>query len=507
MKIKLKYIEEPQLKFAYNQNMEDPRDGLTLFGPIESSNPKNIRAGVVGTIEGLKIFKKFLKKLQKPIYNENNNSRPFFPGFETVFRCKMDVENVAFSEINEKEINGLVYHADTHKRTYDLVNLYYNKLVDYVDNEDDKVDVWFVIIPEIIYKYCRPNSVLPKNEIKIRKSVSKKYARKAIREGAMSLFEKHDEDMQPYKHDAQFHHQLKAKLIKKGNITTQLLRESKLDWKKYTKVNGQPINDLSKIEGHYAWCVSTATFYKAGGRPWKLSNVREGVCYIGLIYKVDRRNGDNKNACCAAQMFLDDGDGVVFKGTVGPWYNVKTKEFHLDKKQAKELISIAIKSFYKKKGEYPKELFIHANTRFNEEEWSGFSEAVPGDTDLVGITIKSLESLKLYRDHGNYPMLRGLYYEINKKSGYLWTKGYVPRLQTSLASEVPNPLFIEISKGNCDIKTVMRDILALTKLNYNSCIYGDGIPVTLRFANAIGEILTASPLDESTPPMAFKYYI
>ena len=31
------------------------------------------------------------------------------------------------------------------------------------------------------------------------------------------------------------------------------------------------------------------------------------------------------------------------------------------------------------------------------------------------------------------------------------------------------------------MKTILGDILALTKLNFNSCIYGDGLPVTLRF--------------------------
>ena len=73
--------------------------------------------------------------------------------------------------------------------------------------------------------------------------------------------------------------------------------------------------------------------------------------------------------------------------------------------------------------------------------------------------------------------------------------------------EVPNPLYIEISKGSADIKIVLEDILSLTKLNYNACVYGDGVPVTLRFADAIGEILTAAPLSNRTPPLSFKYYI
>lgn len=32
---RLHYLEEPKLKFAFNQSAEDSRDGLTLFGPYE----------------------------------------------------------------------------------------------------------------------------------------------------------------------------------------------------------------------------------------------------------------------------------------------------------------------------------------------------------------------------------------------------------------------------------------------------------------------------------------
>jgi hypothetical protein len=75
--------------------------------------------------------------------------------------------------------------------------------------------------------------------------------------------------------------------------------------------------------------------------------------------------------------------------------------------------------------------------------------------------------------------------------------------------EVPNPLSIRIirGKGNVDIETVCKDILALTKLNYNSCRFCDGIPVTLKFANVIGDILTAGIIDSLKPALPFRYYI
>lgn len=338
----------------------------------------------------------------------------------------------------------------------------------------------------------------------MKKTTSKGSANKMLKQGA-SLFPEIDNENEPYKYDAHFHNQLKARLLGKA-IATQIIRESTIDWKNTLTSDGRYIRDFSKIEGHLAWSISTAAFYKTGGRPWKLADIREKVCYVGLVYKKDDRSADVRNACCAAQMFLDSGDGIVFRGAVGPWYNPTTKEYHLRKAQAKQLMSMAVETYKEKNGEYPNELFIHARTKFDQEEWKGFAEAVPDTVKLVGVTISTKKPLKIYRPDSDFPMLRGLAYIQSENAGFLWTKGYVPRLETSLSMEVPNPLYVELSKGKADIKTVLADILALTKLNYNACVYGDGIPVTLRFADAIGEILTASPIT-NTPPLAFKYYI
>jgi hypothetical protein len=102
--------------------------------------------------------------------------------------------------------------------------------------------------------------------------------------------------------------------------------------------------------------------------------------------------------------------------------------------------------------------------------------------------------------------MRGNAFVVNNRSAFLWTVGFVPKTQSTLAMEVPNPIFIEINKGEADIIQVLKDIMALTKLNYNACIFADGEPVTLRFADKIGEILTAST-EIKAPPLAFKYYI
>ena len=102
--------------------------------------------------------------------------------------------------------------------------------------------------------------------------------------------------------------------------------------------------------------------------------------------------------------------------------------------------------------------------------------------------------------------MRGLALKMDKSNAFLWTSGYVPKLQTYPGREVPVPLKVKIVFGETALEQVLKDILALTKLNFNTCIYGDGFPVTLRFANDVGEILTAIPRVHSKP-LPFRHYI
>lgn len=499
-------LKEPRLLFRYGQKLEDPRDGLTLFGPIDDTQtPYGILSGVVGTPDGIRKFKNFVKQLQSPRFNEKSIERPFFPGFQAAFGIEWNEKRITEIPLELSEIHKRIYNKETHKRVYETVNYFSEKILKERNEENANMNVWFIIVPDEVYSLCRPNSVVEKvfaiTENNPNKSRVKKYISRP------SLFEEDNLQAEPFKYDANFHHQIKARLLE-HKIPTQIIRESTLAPEEFLDKYNQPIRDLAALKGHIAWSISTTVFYKAGGKPWQLADIRPDVCYVGLVYKKDERGTDPRNACCAAQMFLTTGEGVVFKGAIGPYYNDKTGEYHLRKHDAAKLIKLVIESYKSiHDNKPPKELFIHAKTKFDNIEWSGFKEELPSETNLVGVTIKEDANFKLYKDNGRYAMLRGTAYIQNVRSAYLWTKGFVPRLQTSLAMEIPNPFHIEITKGESPIRQVVEDILALTKLNFNACMYGDGEPVTLRFADDIGDILTAAPIKKGDLPLFFKYYI
>ena len=205
---------------------------------------------------------------------------------------------------------------------------------------------------------------------------------------------------------------------------------------------------------------------------------------------------------------MNEGDGVVFRGANGPW-KTGDDEYHLKRQAANDLLSKVLKTYAESHPGPPNELFIHGQTSFNDEEWKAFEDATPPETNVVGVRIKTTGGeTKLFRD-GDYPVLRGTALILDERNAYLWTTGYVPQPDTYIGPETPNPLFITVLRGKKempDIKTVLNDIMGLTKINYNSCNFNDGLPVTVRFAKMVGEVLTMGSA-KGIERQPFKFYV
>jgi hypothetical protein len=512
--LKMTFLPEPLLEFGHAQKLVYPRDGLFLFGPPQPyRDVPAIRYGVIGTLEGVRRAVSWASKLNRyiPIPKPGPRSRPIepqhvpFPGFSEAFACPWPTEpTVAIDDIPTGDIENSLRLANRHEAIHQAVDLYVSRLIREHNRLENPPAFWFVVIPEVVYQLGRPNSVVPKEEqISGQIQISKTRARELKTQP--TLFGVDDADATIYQYATHFRRQLKARLLK-DRIVTQIVRETTLAPEDFLRENGKP---LRRIEdpATVAWKLGTAAFYKAGGKPWQLADVRSGVCYVGLVYKRSEFAIDLKHACCAAQMFLTDGDGVVFRGALGPWFHEDSKQFHLDEAAAKSLIEMVTKEYRDQHDENaPHELFIHATSAFTDEEWKGFCAGADSATNLVGVQITDAhDDLKLFRP-GLYPVIRGSALLISERSAYLWTSGYAARLDTYMGPETPNPLLIKIVRGSANLETVLQDILGLTKINFNSCLHNDRLPVTIRFANAVGDVLISAPID-SEPRLPFKFYI
>lgn len=524
--MKIEHIPEPQLLFGHGQYTEDPRDGLLLFGPYEKwpvgpdqRTLHSVSIGVIGTASDIENYGAFVQRLKGPIMSmktlkngtkaSNEIQRPSFPGIETVFGIHFPDRPSHAIIIDYSRIKAVLSSEKNKRiRTSRLMELYVSELEKAENELDVDIDLWIVLVPNTIFRTCRS-------------SIGKDFSPAQIsflkqeRQGQGTLFsldEMLGDAVEQYaENSADFHNLLKATANQRGiRAPVQLILEAKLKFRD-VQTNVAYGDDM---KAHVAWSICTTIYYKLGKKPWKLNQIRPGVCYLGLVFKQFPSPINKHYACSAAQLFLSDGDGAVFRGNNGLWLSKNEKEFHLDHDEAFRLMDLALSDYNaNNKGAYPSELFIHGRANFDDEEWEGFIDAVKKHrcaTELVGVVIRETSPLKLFRDvegeNCNYGVMRGLAMVVNDNEAYLFTRGFVPRMQTSLSMETPNPLHIRIARGNCPLRTVLEDILALTKLNYNTCVYGDGKPVTLRFSDSIGSILTATD-NWKEERRQFKYYI
>lgn len=500
-------IPEPGLLFGHGQSLHDPRDGITLFGPLDQEKDRQITWGCIGTKDGIRRAISYIRRLRGLVVDPASPvARPYYPGFEAAFRVPLGSQPLLRAEVSGTKLRYTAYLDDPHQRVYATVSEYTDTILDVNRTSDHRPDVWIVVIPDFIHSNCRPQSRL---SIDVRTQAPYRFSKKSAQELLQQrpLFAEETEQAKPYYFDLDFHHQLKARLLSR-QIATQIVRETTIAPAEFADSVGRPKRDLSGMESSVAWNIATALYYKSGFRPWKLATARDGVCYIGVAFKQVSASSDRRTACCAAQMFLDSGDGLVFRGAVGPWFAEKRGDFHLSKKAAAELMETCIKGYQAENGgRLPGEVFLHGRVAFGPDEWNGFQAALPTSVKAVGVKIRRTGRLKLYR-LGSHPVLRGTAVGLSAHHGFLWTSGMIPRIATYDGREVPNPLEVDITNGEANLKQVMEDILGLTKLNYNACKHSDGSPVTLRFADDVGDLLTAIPLDEvSQPPLPFKFYI
>ena len=501
----IEVLPEPLLEFRHRQQLADPKAGLSLFGAVdidEPSWPGKVPYALIGTPNGIAAFQRFAECLADPVVSDMHLNQaeavtrqlwPAYPGFDVAFGGAWAKRAAWSRPIDEAKLLKAARHNDKFRRAYDTTNFYLRE-IKLASERDEKFGVILCVVPDEVWQNCRPLSRIKDGE----GIATSKRERDMARQQIELLTPYYPEE---YDLSVDFRRQLKARAME-HRVPIQLIRESTLVPRDTTRDDPRGLSPLSDR----AWNLSTAMYYKSGGKPWKLASAREGVCYIGLAFRQSELEDDSRTACCAAQMFLDTGDGIVFQGEFGPWYSEEDNSFHLSGAAAEQLLHGILAEYRALDGRPLTEIFLHSRSTISAEEWSGYERACPAGVKLVGIRVRrDDDGMRLYRG-GEWPVLRGTLWTVTERFGYLWASGFKPTFLSYDGWEVPVPIRLDIEHGDAEIRQVAEDILGLTKLNYNSCKLGDSAPVTVGFSDQVGEILIGNPKIAVRLP-GFRYYI
>jgi hypothetical protein len=496
------YLEEPKLVFANNEVSVDPKAGLEEYGPYGCVPGKTIKLGLVGTGRGIQAFRDFLQAAHRRLSaGFNKRSKPLdphtFPDFpgcgpDHTFRAQFTADQASHQRVIAEELFaqalGTPNDQDKIQRIVDLVV----KQVEAMAALEDSPDVILLLMPRDVEDQVASIGV-PLARQKTRLSPLQKLQRKLSKESLIkgqSFFTFDFGDQEQESTQTAFyniHHALKAHTMKYGKAT-QLLWESTLN---------EP--NLATI----AWNIFTALYYKAGNSPWRLQTLPEQTCFVGVSFFKENPTSGADMQTSLAQIF-GAGEGIVLRGEKAVVDKKRDRKAHLTEEGAFNLLTKAIEQYKLQHSLPPKRVVVHKTSRYWPEEMKGFKRAL-GDIyhfDLLAIESRNIRFMRL----GKKPPLRGTVIQLGDRNYLLFGNGYIPYLRAYPGKRIPRPLEVVEHHGASTAQTVCEELLALTKLNWNSCAFGSSIPITIRFARDVGKILTELPAG-SIPETKYKFYM
>jgi len=137
-----------------------------------------------------------------------------WPGFQAVFGVPWPVKPFTTCIIDGKELSRRIRIEDRHEAIFNAVDIYSQALRKYLREEEARPQMWFAVVPEEVFKYGRPKSIVPRDQReKSTSKIGKKAAKSILKKG--SLFVEEREAAALYEYELNFHNQLKARLLDK----------------------------------------------------------------------------------------------------------------------------------------------------------------------------------------------------------------------------------------------------------------------------------------------------
>lgn len=486
MRFDTRCIPEPNLEFGEGGLFIDPRVGLMRYGPLQPKAGELIRIGVIGTTETVEGFARYIDSAMLGIERANDtlgNLHPGFPGLgnDNPFRCRFEVPDEAKKTILTGDVKGILAIRKHEEAVRACVDLLINQARVLLEGTS-RPEVIVVALPkEIIEKVVNADGAL---------------------RGEQEENDIEDNDVGPT--ELNFRDLFKARALSLS-VPTQIAWPSVWDdaFKLTHKLKGtdRKVQDPATR----AWNILNALYYKAGRVPWRLPKLDDWTTsYIGIGFYRDLDG--HRLWTSTAQMFDEKGKGLVLRGA-----RARTdrpgKHPYLAREDAYELIKRALEAYYEHHRTMPARIVIMKTSRFEKGESEGFvagiSEMRVAMTDMVWVSEGG--HVALLRE-GDYPPLRGSFVQVGK-NGILYTRGSVPYYGTYPGARVPNALQLRPHDDNeTSLDRIAAEVLALTKMNWNSTQFDQALPIPIRAAREVGRVLRHVSFAERDQT-DFRYYM
>jgi hypothetical protein len=482
------HLPEPQLLFARGQG-PDPKNGIAMFGAWrpepEQESQRLIRVGLIGTGETIAAARHWLERCRSQVDPDPDSADdpvlfPTFPGIETsaAFNCRLEFSanlTETFTPAEVAQCTGAPNRDLAVRRMGEVLQERFAALAE----KDIRPDVIVIALTDEIRNAAGSGRSPPRRRAPVTTS----------RQLTMTFMDRQDDDEAELSRT--LHRVIKGIGMRFG-IPTQL------SWPGNFRGGSEVEDDATR-----AWNFCTALYYKAGGIPWRATGLAKNTCYIGIsFYRPISESGTLQTSM--AQAFSDRGDGLVLRGESFEWDIRKLGAPRMSKESARKLLASTLAHYETHLRQKPMRVVLHKSSEFGAEEVDGFKEALADIPFFDFLSIR--RSSTRFMRAGNEPPIRGTAIEIAPKRFVVYSRGYIPYLRVYPGLRIPRPLLITQHDGAGGITELLPELLALTKLNWNSAAFARSEPITLGFSRTVGLILSELSPD-IVPQTSYRFYM
>jgi hypothetical protein len=499
IKIEIECLPEPMLVFGSGKSGVDPRSMMARVGAADKAQGRDIQVGLVGAPAEVELARKWLPRLNTMAAACEKNGRryPDWPGAKHVFGVNFAVEDRFVRTIDQQRLDEVLQSAAQVERFERLLDLYDGKIQGLFG--DVRPDCIVVSLPDELADLRITNPRLSERERFLLEQLQEE------EEGQqLSLFQPSPEELiaaEELRTQADdllfrtFYRALKARVLASPNaVPIQVIRPETFL---------RPDSDPGHSNATRCWNLGTSLFYKAGREPWRPSGLPRNTCFIGIsFHHLKRREGDVVYAS-VAQAFSNEIEPFALKGSTIPREQRRDKQPYLNKEQAQALIDEVIDKYEDLAGVEPTRIVVHKTSFFQPEEEEGFRAASDARVPACELVWIRSTALRLVRKGMQEPW-RGTLCSIESEY-YLFTMGYVSYWNEYPGPHIPAPIQIGLS-GSGDVRERALEILALTKMNWNSSEGIGRYPITLSFARKVGMLMMELP-EGQIPNPSYRFYM
>ncbi|MGA0532580.1 hypothetical protein [Hansschlegelia sp. KR7-227] len=262
-------------------------------------------------------------------------------------------------------------------------------------------------------------------------------------------------------------------------------------------------DDKGQSHATRLWNLASSLYYKSRGIPWRPTDLPKNVCFVGVSFHHMKKRSGHLVYASVAQSYSTDVEPFALKGANVDRDQRRDRQPYLDKAQAHGLLEDVLRQYHDRAGVMPDRVVIHKTTEYQPEELEGFRKAASDVVPAIDFVWMRSTAFRMVRKGAEEPW-RGTLCRLQEQS-YLFTGGFVPWWNEYPGMHIPAPMEI----GGADVTDIVersKEILTLTKMNWNS---SDGIaryPVTILFAKRVGELMSEFS-ENFVPKPSFRFYV